>query len=335
MHYNDTKKENGLNDIAAFVPIYNFEASDDILDTDFNGYRILSYKNFLEKYQDAVNALKNTKNWLIEPEIPAISLKYILVIANNDALKHPDTMCNQIHSMLTRTLAYLRLFKAGDIQLGTIFVIHPNNNIVRFPYHTEFNCFMCSLPYIGYIRNAQIYSLNKNEAEKLLDLSNKIEAKPDENTNSLFEAFNFFNKAKNTSDLSYKILNYVIFLERIFLADNKELKFRLKTKLVFLLRDSTLKKFISDIYDMRSDVAHYGGVLDGRFSKQYKKNKKTELSIQAVYEYIDKLDSISRSVANIILCSILNGTYLNLENFSEDLEQKLFNVLANNDINWM
>lgn len=317
-----------MNKALAFASIYHFEPSEDILDVDFNGYRILPIGIFKERYKEIVEVLIANNNWLVEPSIPAMECKYILVITGNKDVDISQLMFKEVCYMFVNTLSYARLFKLGDIQLGTIFAILPNQVPHRIPYHTDFNCFMSNIPYINYTHKAQVYSLNKDEMKDLLCLTGRVENGPIKHINALLDAIAFLNKAKNTSDISYKILNYVIFLERLLLGDNQELKFRLCIKLVLLLKDSTLRKFISDVYDMRSDIAHSGTVLGETFSKKYYENHKQELSVEKVYEYINRLDNIARTVANIILNKILADKNMNVHKVRENIDKEIFELLS-------
>ena len=308
----------------AFVSVYHFEPTEDILDVDFNGYRILPIDTFKERYKEIVEMLIADNNWFVEPQIPAIDCKYILVITGNNELDISQLIFTDIYFMFLNTLSYARLFKTGDIQFGTIFLVSTNKGIYRSPYHTEFNCFMSK----NHNHNPQIYGLNKTDVTDLLRLIKHVENSPAKRINALLESVMFFNKAKNTSDIDYKILNYVIFLERLLLEGNQELKFRLCIKLVFLLKDSRLRNFMSDIYDMRSDIAHSGTILGGKFSKKYEETHKQKLSTEKIYEYINHLDSISRKVANIILNRILLEKNMNLHTVRENIDQQIIDQLV-------
>ena len=312
----------------AFASVYNFEPTEDILDKSFNGYRILPFHVFESKYNGLVQYLQESNNWLIEPTVPSIPLKYILVFEGDEQTDVHDLSFRQVLNMFSNTVMYARLFKPGDIQLGTIFIAEVGRQPIRHPYHTRFECFMSSVPYEGYRMYPNVYTLNQDEMNDFLGFVKQIEDVPDKKIESFFEALYFFDLAKNYHDISSRILNYVIFFERLFLTGTQELKFRLRSYLVFLLKDPSLTGFMDVIYDMRSNIAHSGEVAPAFYRKKYEERHKQALTMAVINEYITRLDNVARQTAKQVLDLILAGTVANLQDFIERNNKQFFEWLA-------
>ena len=312
----------------AFASVYNFEPTEDILDKSFNGYRILPFHVFESKYNGLVQYLQESNNWLIEPTVPSIPLKYILIFEGDENTDVHKLSFRQVLNMFSNTVMYARLFKTGDIQLGTIFIAEVGRQPIRHPYHTRFECFMSSVPYEGYRMYPNVYTLNQDEMNDFLGFVKQIEDVPDKKIESFFEALYFFDLAKNYHDISSRILNYVIFFERLFLTGTQELKFRLRSYLVFLLKDPSLTDFIDIIYDMRSNVAHSGEVAPADYRRKHKKRHKQELTMAQLDEYINRLDNVARQAARKVLDMIISGTVVNLQDFITQNNKQFFECLA-------
>ncbi|MBQ7055466.1 MAG: hypothetical protein IJN91_00865 [Alphaproteobacteria bacterium] len=312
----------------AFASVYNFEPTEDILDKSFNGYRILPFHLFKDKYKGLVQYLQESNNWLIEPTVPSIPLKYILILEGDENTDVHKLSFRQVLNMFSNTIMYARLFKHGDIQLGTIFIAEVGRQPIRHPYHTRFECFMSSVPYEGYTMYPDIYTINQDEMNDFLGFVKQIEDVPDKKIESFFEALYFFDLAKNYHDISSRILNYVIFFERLFLTGTQELKFRLRSYLVFLLKDPSLTDFIDIIYDMRSNVAHSGEAAPADYRRKHKKRHKQELTMAQLDEYINRLDNVARQAARKVLDMIISGTVVNLQDFITQNNKQFFECLA-------
>ena len=312
----------------AFASVYNFEPTEDILDKSFNGYRILPFHVFEAKYNGLVKYLQKSNNWLIEPTVPSIPLKYILVFEGDENTDVHNLSFRQVLNMFSNTIMYARLFKHGDIQLGTIFIAEVGQQPIRHPYHTRFECFMSSVPYEGYTMYPDIYTINQDEMNDFLSFVKQIEDLPDKKIKAFYGAVYFFDLAKNYHDISSRILNYVIFFERLFLTGTQELKFRLRSYLVFLLKDPSLTDFMDIIYDMRSNIAHSGEVVSALHRRKNKERHKDTLTMSLLNEYINRLDEVARQAARQVLDLIISGTVVNLQDFITQNNKQFFECLA-------
>lgn len=331
-----TRPEN--KETIAFALIYNVQPDQEILDVDFNGYRILPFDIFASRYNSHIVNLKVHNFWTYESIINSIKPQYVLVattLYDKDTSVDINTIPPEsIFSTFLNTVLYLRLYKSGDIQMGTFFVSYKGNEkpAWRNISHTNFVCFMTNPQYPGYQHSWKPYTLNAAETAELLSFINELEQKDLTKAYEILQATGPFTRAFDTPDLSYKITNLVTVLECLLADDGKEgeISFKLRTRLIFLLGEKNLVRFISDIYEIRSEISHKGTLSKAKFITKFKKKNGRDFTNKDMFEYIEQLENICRKVLNYFLKKFINEDMGNIQAISNELNQAMFSKLAEN-----
>lgn len=320
----------------AFAMLYNVSPADEIVDVDFNGYKILPYDIFLFRYKAHIENLMPIGFWTYETIIGA-KPKYVLVATHahdkTGILELDNIPPQDMFNAFVNTLLYLRLFKRGDIQMGTFIISYKDIN--RAPWrniiHTNFVCFLPNPQYLNYQHSWTEYRLNAAEAIKILEFTNAFEAKDFTKAHDILRSAGSFSRAFDTSDLFYKITNLVTVLENLLADDGKdgEISFKMRTRLVFLLEDESLDDFIRNIYDLRSSISHKGDIVSSKFVKKFKNTHGRAFSYQDMFEYITRLEEICRKVINYFLEKFIKEDIADIQKTSADLNNKMFARLAN------
>ncbi len=321
----------------AFAYIYNIDPSEDILDVDFNGYRILPIETFKERYKTHIdNISRKHKTEPIESNFLGLSCKYILFttsLSKKDG-KPIDLETENPFSIFWaffNTIFYCRLYKAGNLQLGTFYISYkdPKKLVYRELINTDFSCFMSTTYYQGYIRASKPYKIDKTDALKILRLSNKLDQKDLEGGNNLNHAIWAFCKTYTTSDIFYKITGFITALETLLADDGKdgEISFKLRTRLVYLLHDVSISDFIPTIYELRSCITHMGG-FNKTFITRFMKKYKIENWMEYLFLQIDKLEEICRQVIRYYFEQFSERDKFDIEQMRIELNKKIFATLA-------
>lgn len=326
----------------AFAHIYNVEPAQEIIDTDFNGYRILPFDVFRERYATHFNNIVNSQQLAYESLMNGISLKYVLVMTNahdghGNILDMNNLPPENLFGAFINTILYLRLCKSGDIQLGTFFVSYknpenPEKSIYRNIVTTNFLCFLPQVQYPDYLHIWKQYSLETQEIKPLLTFINKLEQKDLEKIHELSQATISFTRACNTSDLFYKITNFVTALECLLADDGKdgEISFKLRTRLVYLLGDASIAEFIPEIYNLRSNITHKGG-FNKKFVKDFYKKHGANFSFKYLLEKIAILEDICRKTIMCYLEKFINEDNFDIQKTLSELNKAMFASLAKNN----
>ncbi|MGN0917084.1 MAG: hypothetical protein ACI4NZ_02655 [Candidatus Enterousia sp.] len=322
----------------AFAMLYNVLPADEIIDVDFNGYKILPFDLFLQRYNPHVAIMTSTGFWTYESIISDIRPRYVLVATyahdKTGVLEIDNIPPQNMFNAFVNTLLYLRLFKQGDIQMGTFIVSYKDMN--RAPWrnitHTNFVCFLPNPQYWDYQHSWIDYTLTATEAIKVLEFTNAFESKDFTKAKDILRSAGSFSRAHDTSDLFYKITNLVTVLENLLADDGKdgEISFKMRTRLVFLLEDESLDDFIRNIYDLRSSISHKGDIVSSKFVKKFKKTHGRDFSYQDMFEYINRLEEVCRQVLNYFLGKFINEDIGDVQKISTDLNKRMFTKLASN-----
>lgn len=318
---------NDHKETIAFTPIYNVIPSEDIIDKDFNGYKILKTQTFWDRYSTHIERFIQTGNWLIEPNVRHIQAEYFLVADSmrnlDDANQTIDTMSSELvkYGFLI-TMLYLRLHKTGNIQMGTFFISYKQYD--KTPYrdvnHTDFLCLTPFVQYGQYKQVCEPYMINNLEISDMLLRINNLEEKYTSKFPEILEASRFFTRYYETSDLIYKITNLITVLEKLLINDGKdgEIQFKLKSRLTFLHKDNSIKAFITKIYEIRSKALHQGEI-----PKDYK--------IEDIFEYIIRLEEICRKTINYFLNVFIKNDETKILTVNNKLNEDMFYWLSKND----
>ncbi len=323
----------------AFAYIYNLEPSDDILDVDFNGYRILPIEIFKERYQTHIDNMARHNVAPFETNFPGVICKYVLLVSSlyDKDGKQVDLETENPYSIFWaffNTVFYCRLYKSGNLQLGTFFISYKNLNklVYRELINTDFSCFMLTIYYRDYIRNSKPYIVNKSDVQNILRLTSKLDQKDLEEESNLSHAIWAFCKTYTTGDIFYKITGFITSLESLLADDGKEgeISFKLRTRLVYLLHDESLANFIPMIYEIRSCITHIGG-FDKKFMKKFIKKHKIENWMEFLFIQIDKLEEICRCVIRYYFEQFSERDKFDVEQMRNELNNEIFTTLAKRD----
>lgn len=320
----------------AFAYIYNIEPSEDILDVDFNGYRILPIEIFKERYKTHIDNLLRQRIMPFEENFPGLNCKYILCATSlsdkegklvNLETENPYS----IFWAFFNTVFYCRLYKAGNLQLGTFFISYKNltKPAYRELINTDFSCFAATIYYREHVRACTPYKIDKTDALNILQLSKKLDQKDLEDGTNLNHAIWAFCKPYTTTDIFYKITGFITSLETLLADDGKEgeISFKLRTRLVYLLHDSSIADFIQIIYELRSCITHVGGFKKS-FVAKYVKKHGIQNWTKYLFVQIDKLEEICRQVIRYYFEQFSERDKFNIEQMRTELNKEIFETLA-------
>ncbi len=134
-----------LNEDIAFTPVYNIEPDSEILDKDFNGFRLLPFETFMEQYGRHMQNIKHHGIGFIEPNIAHLSPRYMLVRLHvidpsGQAVVIKDIPAEGLYNSFANTLLYIRLHTTGDIQFGTFIISYRDSLPYRSVFYRDFVC---------------------------------------------------------------------------------------------------------------------------------------------------------------------------------------------------
>ena len=306
----------------AFAPLYNVDVDEKLLGIDFNGYKIMTVKSLMETYTDNISLFQKSDMHFFEAEIQS-PLKYLIVLAGTngiynttkeiDSIEDPQILCN----MLSNTLLYSRLFQSGDLQLGTTVVIKKDGTIYRNTEHTDFKCFFPGLQYSEYIHKPKPYKLTKNSVQDILAYSQSLENKlENDRFPEIFNASWFFTRAYNTSDIAYKIINFITVIEKLIADDGEggNITYKMQTRLTFLLKRNF--DFIPTIYKIRNHILHTGNIVSDKYP------------IAKLYEYYYLLEDICRDLLKYFIHKFVNEDKDKIKDIFKELDAKMFERLS-------
>lgn len=313
----------------AFAYLYNVNPDKEVLDIDFNGYKILSIDLFKARYADHVYNMNALQVSSIESKIIGLVPEYVIVatkLPNGkggfDAVFDIDP--NLVFWAFVNTILYFRLYTSSDLQIGTFFISYTGNTkpiYVNIP-HTDFGCFVPKLQYVGFDLVRKPVSITLEETKQIVDFISKFEGKKLSEDSELLLALQTFNRACNTSDAFYKITSFVTVLECLLASsDGKEgeISFKLRTRLVYLLKKPGITKFVRDIYGIRSVIAHVGG-----FNKRAKSDYAEFTDPKFLFEQIKILESLCQRTILYFMHKFVEQDKFNIQNIISELDKEIF-----------
>ena len=316
-------------DTIAFAYLYNVNPDKEVLDIDFNGYKVLPIDVFRERYADHLYNLNVYQMYAIENlVINNLNPEYVLVATKlpNDKGGFDDIFDidpNLIFGAFVNTILYFRLYTSSDLQMGTFFISYLGNTkpAYRNIQHTDFGCLVQKLQYVGYdlIKEPVVMSLEKTT--EIADFILKFDGKKLSEESELLLALITFNRACNTSDAFYKITGFVTVLESLLASDGKEgeISFKLRTRLVYLLKNANIAKFVRDIYGIRSAIAHVGG-----FNKKAKNDYAEFTEPKFLFEQIKILESLCQRTILYFMHKFIGQDKFNIQNIISELDKEIF-----------
>jgi len=312
----------------AFAYLYNVNPDKEILDVDFNGYKVLPVDMFRERYVDHLYNLTAYQMYAIENLVIGLTPEYVLI-----ATKLPngkggfddlyDIDPNLIFGAFVNTILYFRLHTSSDLQMGTFFISYVGNTkpAYRNIQHTDFGCLVPKLQYVGYdlIREPVVISLAKTI--QIAEFILKFDSKKLSEESELLLALITFNRACNTSDAFYKITGFVTVLESLLAGDGKEgeISFKLRTRLVYILKNPHIAKFVRDIYGIRSAIAHVGG-----FNKRAKSDYAEFTEPKFLFDQIKILESLCQQTILYFMHNFVEKDKFNIQNIISELDKEIF-----------
>jgi len=321
-----------LNGDIAFTPVYNIDPDPEILDKDFNGFRLLPFEVFRERYGNHVKNINNYGLGIIEPNIAHLSPSYILVRLNvvepsGQVLEIKDVAPEGLYNSFANTLLYIRLHMAGDIQFGTFIISYKDYEEIppyRNVFYRDFVC-LCESFLLGNNEvSFQKAHPTQNDIISVLGFANAFESKNWSKISDVAAALASFTRAFNTAEIFYKITNFVTALEFLIIGDNQntEISYKLRTRLTWLLKDKTLSDFINKMYYLRSAISHTGEISDAVLRRNY--NGDIIKLVADVY----KLEEICRKTINYYLNRFVEDKDCKPQNIIKEIDKNIFLQLA-------
>jgi hypothetical protein len=236
-----------------FAPLYNIEPDADLLGADFNGYQIIRKQDFLARYADNVAVFNANGIKFLEAESNTNPDYFVINTTVDDWIDKPEFNTSSFVLMMELTLLYLRLHKVGEVQLGSIFISVKDGRYFRKQSQANHFCY--------FAKDDEKYKISKEDAAIICEKSNKFEKKIIDRFPEIIDVAYFFTRANETTDLAYKIINYVTVLEKLIAPDgNKgEIQFKIGVRLTLLMQED-IKSFITKTYSIRSHILHNGDV---------------------------------------------------------------------------
>ena len=315
-------------DTIAFACLYNVKPDKEILDVDFNGYKVLPIDVFKERYVDHLYNLNVLQIPTIENLVIGLNPEYVLVatkLPNNkgDFDDIFDIDPNLVFGAFTNTILYFRLYTSSDLQMGTFFISYRGNTkpIYRNMPHTDFACLVPKLQYVDFELIREPVAINLEDTRKIASFILKFDSKKLSEESELWLALGTFNRTCNTSDAFYKITGFVTVLESLLAGDGKEgeISFKLRTRLVYLLKNPDIANFVRKIYGIRSAITHIGG-----FNKKTKRDYAEFMATNFLFEQIKILESLCQRTILYFMRTFIEQDKLDVQGIISELDNKIF-----------
>lgn len=318
-----------LNEDLAFTPVYNIDPDPEILDKDFNGFRLLPFETFKERYGRHVQNIKRYGLDFIEPNIAHLSPDYMLVRLHvidpsGQAVGIKDIPAEGLYNSFANTLLYIRLHTTGDIQFGTFIISYKDSRPYRHVFFRDFVCLCKSFDLGGKEILFKQTQINQDDIVNILAFANTFESKDWSKLSDVSAALASFTRAFGTAEIFYKITNFVTALEFLIIGDNQntEISYKLRTRLTCLLKDKTLSDFINKMYSLRSSISHTGEISDTVLRKKY------DGDVIKLVADVYKLEEICRKTINYYLSRFVEDKDCNPQNIIKEIDKQIFLQLA-------
>ncbi len=315
-------------DTIAFACLYNVKPDKEILDVDFNGYKVLPIDVFKERYVDHLYNLNVLQMPTIENLVIGLNPEYVFVATKlpNDKGDFDDIFDidpNLVFGAFTNTILYFRLYTSSDLQMGTFFISYRGNTkpIYRNMPHTDFACLVPKLQYVDFELIREPVAINLEDTRKIASFILKFDSKKLSEESELWLALGTFNRTCNTSDAFYRITGFVTVLESLLAGDGKEgeISFKLRTRLVYLLKKPDIANFVRKIYGIRSAITHIGG-----FNKKTKRDYAEFMATNFLFEQIKILESLCQRTILYFMRTFIEQDKLDVRGIISELDKKIF-----------
>ena len=320
------------NETIAFAYLYNLDPAPDILDIEFNGYKLLSINVFNERYKDHLYNISAINFPAIESSMNGLLCSHVLV-----ATKLPtreghfenidDIDPNMVFGAFVNTILYFRLFTSCDLQMGTFFISskkHPER-VYRNIFNTDLMSLFPKIQYMNFECEKDQARLNLQQVTNIAKFILDFDKKQLDIESELWLALSAFNRACNTSDIFYKITGFVTTLESLLTSDSRggEIAFKLKTRLVYLLNNANISQIIKDAYELRSAIAHNGG-----FNKTFYRHFAKFKELKAVYDQIKLLEPLCQESLLYFMNKFIEHDDFSVQNIISLVDKDIFETLA-------
>ena len=310
------------------VPIYNVSVDKDIIGKDFNGYKIITSKDFHENYKKSLFVQDDMLEDIVEP-FPGLVVKrpialYLIIKEVYLYLDPRKQENNQIEEKevfeFDLLITALRLKSEGYIHVNKGYFLSKSR------YSTSSLQIKTMLEAIdGYLRignklfSFEYYKPTEASILAALELKNKIYKAH----TSIYLPLSYFNSYYSSSSLLDKIIKLTTIWEASLLNDqHTEIQHRLIIRCsCFLKKD--LRDILRMAYDIRSRVLHTGAFKDFDKLKKLLKNT-TAHDWEAIFLFIkDYLEEITREIL-IKFLDVSASENKDLKTIAAEIDEKVF-----------
>lgn len=300
------------NKVYIFLPLYNLEPTQDIINKSFNGWKIIDRETYFSRYKKHFRKINQSFGYSMEldnilraPQAGMLHThpitRYTLV-KNLKLLpyinqKNADTNQKCINTALSEIRMFVigaRLLQAGNLQINKYYILA---NSIYETSNLDISTTMDAID--NFIYRGSVFLENYKLNRITLNKISKFRKNFVSTTQKLFIPINYFCEYYSAKNIYDKTLKLITALECILLGDKcSELKYTLQVRACTFL-NRNVSETLKLAYDVRSKICHTGTVS----KDELKKIKKliSDSSEKSNFDYIllflrDYLEGIVRDI---------------------------------------
>lgn len=332
-------------ELYTFLPLYNVEIDDDIINQDFSDFRIITNDIFISQYENIAknfvsdNFLYQLKNDIRTPYAGELYTreyaKYILCKRNKcyqpknmqdeNELKILRQEANDTKIEFDKFILLARLLKNGRLQIHNCYCFTPVYQCCSKLQNSTSIEHISSFFYSEKPLFENHYKLNESAMIEIVKNISLLKILDDKKMAVPIMYFLHYYSATNLFD---RIIKLAIILESTMLANcREELKHKLRIRTcAFLQKD--IDNILSIFYDVRSSIVHNGDIG----TSLYKKIKNTlkyeyKTDVEILFYFIQKeIEPIIREVLYMSL-NIFNSSET-IKNYSQLVDEIDKNIMT-------
>lgn len=332
-----------------FIPLYNIEVEESILDKNFGDFKIISSDIFKTKYEHLVlnqisqEFLTELSEDIRKPHVgeaytreyakyllmKECSLDYPKNITNKEEKEQFDEEIREIKRTFDKFILTSRILSSGRLQ------VH-NGYIFSVPYYACFQLHTStSIEHIRpffYSKKPLLEGYYSMNIDMFNNIINNIKLLNILDNLKLSIPILYFTHCYNATNLFDRVIKLAIILECTMLANCRdELKYRLNLRTCNFLGKNVSEE-LSIFYDTRSSIVHCGDISN----ELYKKIKnimrnKYNTNIEALFYFLqEKIEPIIRSVLFESLKIFNNSDKIkNYTQLTENIDKQIITSISN------
>lgn len=331
-------------DTYIFVPLYNVEIEDEILDKEIYGFKIVETGIYYQKYRSLLNNqgmnyatyeldqilnYNNIMHFFSKPVCNYIIIKKILCpkIIDQSTADYRDSLVGKNLNKLDCFIRASRCLYQGNIQVNQYFILsRVAKEIHTLPVSSENKCILGNYRSVNGNYFLPKYKLNAKIIAEIINFTKKL----NKCRKHMSIPVAFFTDYYSTSGIIERMIKIAIVWETSVLNDcSSELKYRLQARTSALL-NRDLSQVLSLAYDIRSSLVHSGKITPSELKnmkKIIKISPEETDDMACLFVFLrDHLEEITRKILQTLVNRICK-TRKTLEYTAKEIDNNIFRVL--------